>query len=715
MDIRELLRENIRTLAPYSTARDEYQGELGIYLDANENPYDNNYNRYPDPHQKNLKRRLAEIKGVPVEKIFIGNGSDEPIDLVFRLFCEPRRHNAVSIAPTYGMYKVAAAINDVQMREVQLEPGFTLDAEKLLAATDENTRLLFLCSPNNPSGNCFPKKEIEKVIRRFNGIVILDEAYIDFAGQPGFLSELDEYPNLVILQTLSKAWGMAGLRLGLAFAQPLIVDTLSRVKYPYNINVVTQKIVLEQLRKSPDAQIAEIVSERGRVLEGLAKNPVIRKIHPTDANFVLVEVDEPRTIYDRLIGAGIIVRDRSRIKGCEGCLRITIGTPEENDRLLETLKKLTMKRVLFIDRDGTLIKEPPVDYQVDSFEKLEFMPGAITAMSRIATLGYELAMATNQDGLGTASFPEATFWPAHNLMLKTFEGEGVRFDDILIDRSMPADNAPTRKPLTGMFGKYLGGDYDLKNSLVIGDRTTDIELARNLGAKGILLQPVEAGRAILAERGLAEHCVLITDDWNRVWQFLRAGERTAEIARKTRETDIRVAIDLDGSGSSHIDTGLKFFDHMLEQIVHHAGVSLIVEVKGDLEVDEHHTIEDTAIVLGEAVYQALGSKLGIERYGFCLPMDECRASVLIDFGGRIDFDWNVPFRRERIGDVPTEMFRHFFKSFADAARCNLHIAAEGENEHHKIEGVFKAFSRALRMAIARNGFKFELPSSKGVL
>ena len=340
MDIRELLRENIRTLAPYSTARDEYQGELGIDLDANENPYDNNYNRYPDPHQKNLKRRLAEIKGVPVEKIFIGNGSDEPIDLVFRLFCEPRRHNAVSIAPTYGMYKVAAAINDVQMREVQLEPGFTLDAEKLLAAADENTRLLFLCSPNNPSGNCFPKKEIEKVIRRFNGIVILDEAYIDFAGQPGFLSELDEYPNLVILQTLSKAWGMAGLRLGLAFAQPLIVDTLSRVKYPYNINVVTQKIVLEQLRKSPDAQIAEIVSERGRVLEGLAKNPVIRKIHPTDANFVLVEVDEPRTIYDRLIGAGIIVRDRSRIKGCEGCLRITIGTPEENDRLLETLKKL---------------------------------------------------------------------------------------------------------------------------------------------------------------------------------------------------------------------------------------------------------------------------------------------------------------------------------------------------------------------------------------
>ena len=374
-----------------------------------------------------------------------------------------------------------------------------------------------------------------------------------------------------------------------------------------------------------------------------------------------------------------------------------------------------MKKVLFIDRDGTLIEEPPVDYQVDSLEKLAFVPKAITAMNRIASLDYELVMATNQDGLGTDSFPEETFWPAHNLMLKTLEGEGVRFDDILIDRSMPADNAPTRKPRTGMFGKYLNGEYDMANSFVIGDRPTDIELARNLGAKGILLQPTESGRALLAEQGLLDSCVLITDDWDRIWQFLRAGARTAEIHRKTRETDIRVAIDLDGSGESHVDTGLKFCDHMLEQIVHHAGVSLVVEAKGDLEVDEHHTIEDTAIVLGEAVFRALGSKLGIERYGYCLPMDECKAIVLLDFGGRIDFQWNVEFHRERVGDVPTEMFRHFFKSFAEAAHCNLHIAANGENEHHKIEGIFKAFSRALRMAIARNSFKFELPSSKGVL
>ncbi len=373
------------------------------------------------------------------------------------------------------------------------------------------------------------------------------------------------------------------------------------------------------------------------------------------------------------------------------------------------------KRALFIDRDGTLIVEPPTDFQVDSFEKLTFVPGAISAMSRIAGLDYELVMATNQDGLGTESFPAETFWPVHNLMMRTFEGEGVRFDDVLIDPTMPEEHAPTRKPGTGMFGRYTAGDYDLSASYVIGDRLTDMQLARNLGARGILFQPFEEGSKTVSENGLDDVCALITDDWNEIWKYLRAGERTAEIRRTTKETDIRIALDLDGQGPSRIDTGLKFFDHMLEQIVHHAGVSLVAEVRGDLQVDEHHTIEDTAIALGEAVHRALGSKLGIERYGFCLPMDECRAAVLIDFGGRIDFQWDVPFRREYVGDVPTEMFRHFFKSFADSARCNLHIEADGENEHHKIEGVFKAFARAVRMAVARNGFRFELPSSKGIL
>ena len=374
-----------------------------------------------------------------------------------------------------------------------------------------------------------------------------------------------------------------------------------------------------------------------------------------------------------------------------------------------------MKRALFVDRDGTIIVEPPVDYQVDSLEKLEFVPGAISALKSIAELDFELVMATNQDGLGTASFPEDTFHPAHNKMLKTLAGEGVVFADQLIDRSFPEDNAPTRKPRTGMFGKYLSGEYDLANSYVVGDRLTDVELAWNLGAKAILLQPQEVGEQMLQGREYAACCVLVSDNWWDVAELLRRTERRAEVVRSTRETDIRIALDLDGVDESKIDTGLKFFDHMLDQIPHHSGISLEVSCKGDLEVDEHHTMEDVAIALGEAIRTALGSKRGIDRYGFVLPMDECQAMVLLDFGGRADFVWSVPFTRERVGDVPTEMFKHFFKSMCVAMQCNLHIEAKGENNHHLIEGVFKAFARALKMAIRRDVFSYELPSSKGVL
>ena len=374
-----------------------------------------------------------------------------------------------------------------------------------------------------------------------------------------------------------------------------------------------------------------------------------------------------------------------------------------------------MKKALFVDRDGTIIVEPPVDYQVDSLEKLEFVSGAISALKSIAELDFELVMATNQDGLGTASFPEDTFHPAHNKMLKTLAGEGVVFADQLIDRSFPEDNAPTRKPRTGMFGKYLSGEYDLANSYVVGDRLTDVELAWNLGAKAILLQPKEAGEQMLQGKEYAACCVLVSDNWWDVAELLRRTERRAEVVRSTRETDIRIALDLDGVGESKIDTGLKFFDHMLDQIPHHSGISLEVSCKGDLEVDEHHTMEDVAIALGEAIRTALGSKRGIDRYGFVLPMDECQAMVLLDFGGRADFVWSVPFTRERVGDVPTEMFKHFFKSMCVAMQCNLHIEAKGENNHHLIEGVFKAFARALKMAIRRDVFSYELPSSKGVL
>ena len=373
------------------------------------------------------------------------------------------------------------------------------------------------------------------------------------------------------------------------------------------------------------------------------------------------------------------------------------------------------KRALFVDRDGTILIEPPEDYQVDSLEKLEFVVGAISGLKSLSELDYELVWASNQDGLGTEAFPEDTFWPAHTKMMRTLAGEGVFFDDQLIDPTFPQDNAPTRKPGTGMFGKYLSGEYDLAASYVIGERATDVELAYNLGAKAILMQPKELADKMLESKPFASACVLATSLWSRIAEFLRQTERKAEIVRKTSETDIHIELDLDGGGESKIDTGLKFFDHMLWQIPHHSGVSLVAECKGDLEVDEHHTMEDVAIALGEAVNQALGSKRGIDRYGFVLPMDECRAMGLIDFGGRADFVWSVPFTRDRVGDVPTEMFKHFFKSMCVAMRCNLHIEAAGENNHHLIEGVFKAFARALKMAIRRDVFSYQLPSSKGVL
>ena len=375
-----------------------------------------------------------------------------------------------------------------------------------------------------------------------------------------------------------------------------------------------------------------------------------------------------------------------------------------------------MKKALFIDRDGTIIAEP-ADEQIDSLEKLTFVPGAISGLKTLTGLGFDLVLATNQDGLGTDSFPENTFWPAHEKMLATLGGEGVTFDDQLIDRTFEADNAPSRKPRTGMFGNYLGGEYDLAASYVIGDRVTDILLARNLGARGILLSPAAEGAQMLAKAGVADACALVTDSWAEIADFIRRGERRVEIRRETRETQIAVRLDLDGRGdfNGQISTGLRFLDHMLAQIAHHGGVALAVDAQGDLDIDEHHTMEDVAITLGEAIDRALGSKAGIARYGFALPMDDCRALVLLDFGGRIDFEWDAEFRRERVGDVPTEMFRHFFHSLCCAARCNLQISARGENDHHKAEAIFKAFARALRMAVARQGFGYDIPSSKGVL
>ena len=343
MEITSLFRKNIKQLAPYSTARDEYEGELGIYLDANENPFDNGFNRYPDPHNKRIRAKVAAMRSIAADRIFVGgNGSDEAIDLIFRVFCEPRQDEAISIAPSYGMYRVAAATNDVKLFEVPLAQDFRLDAADFLSKVTPQMKLAFLCSPNNPSANLLDPVEVEKIIRRFGGIVVLDEAYIDFAEHEGFLPRLAEFPNLVVLQTLSKAWGMAGIRIGFAFADPEIVGAMGRIKYPYSVNVITERLVLSELDRKAvrREQIATLIDERKKLVAALEKMPLIRRVFASDANFVLVQVNEPREVYNRLIERGIIVRDRSKIAGCEGCLRLTVGTPEENAALIEALQNL---------------------------------------------------------------------------------------------------------------------------------------------------------------------------------------------------------------------------------------------------------------------------------------------------------------------------------------------------------------------------------------
>ena len=380
-----------------------------------------------------------------------------------------------------------------------------------------------------------------------------------------------------------------------------------------------------------------------------------------------------------------------------------------------------MKRVLFIDRDGTLIREAPPTYQLDSFDKLVFYPDMFTYMRRIAEeLDFELVMVTNQDGLGTAAFPEETFWPVHNFVIQALEGEGIIFDAVHIDRSFPHENLPTRKPGTGMLQQYMNtSQYDLAHSFVIGDRITDVQLAKNLGSKAIwMVEDADLGAGELKDTidELRNGTVVLeSTSWQKIYEFLKIGIRSVQHQRNTNETKISIGLNLDGTGKAAIHTGLGFFDHMLDQIARHGSIDLDIQVQGDLHIDEHHTIEDTGIALGEAIAKALADKRGLERYGFCLPMDDCLAQVGIDFGGRNWIVWDAAFKREKVGDMPTEMFFHFFKSFSDASKCNLNIKAEGENEHHKIEAIFKAFARAIKMAVKRNPLKMELPSTKGVL
>jgi histidinol-phosphate aminotransferase len=543
-----LVRPNILALKPYSTARDEFQGgDVNVWLDANENPFNNGVNRYPDPHYKILKSKIAKLKGVDEDRIFVGgSGSDEAIDLTFRIFCRPGVDKAIIIAPSYGMYEVCAHTNDVEVLTVQLNSDFSLPVDRLLATAqaEDNVKLMWICSPNNPTGNAYDIADLEYIADKFNGILVVDEAYSDFSQRGTMLSALGRHRNVVVLQTFSKAWGLASLRVGMAFADPVVAELFNRVKYPYNVNGPTQKEIARRIDAGGvDVQVADIIVERKKLEGKLPEFACVTKVFPSDANFILVEVTEADKIYNYLLDNGVIVRNRSRVAGCANMLRITVGTQAENEKVLA------------------------------------------------------------------------------------------------------------------------------------------------------LLAAFDAGQPYAAP----------------------TSERSCSLVRNTGETSISIDVNLDGAGESGISTGLHFFDHMLWQIPHHSGISLKIRCCGDLEVDEHHTMEDVAIALGDAIYKALGDKRGLSRYGFVLPMDDCRAMVLIDFGGRIDFSWDVHFTREYVGDTPTEMYEHFFKSLCAAMHCNLQIEAKGNNNHHLIESVFKAFARALKQAVHRNVFSYEIPSSKGVL
>lgn len=552
-DVSELVRKNIAALEPYSSLRDGLETLQGtVLLDANENPFDNGSNRYPDPFQRRLKEKLSGIRGVPASRIFIGNGSDEIIDLCFRIFCEPGQDRAVGMLPSFSMYKVSAQVNDVEYEGVPLDGDFGLSVEAMLkaASAGRGAKLMFVCSPNNPTGNSVPEEQLKMLAEGFRGILVIDEAYIDFSSRKSFLQYLDMYPNVIVLQTLSKAWGMAGLRLGVAFASEEIISLFNKVKHPYNVSSASVEEALRLIGRDVDKEIGLMVSERERMASALDSLSGVLRVYPSDADFLLVRVEDPDGLCKEMLRSNVLIQNRSHSSGTPGCVRISIGTEEQ--------------------------------------------------------------------------------------------------DDLVLD----------------IAGRFYG-DYE------------------------------KSSRSMSAGKNPAL--------------------RQATVCRKTSETGIRVSLDLDNSGVTYINTGIGFFDHMLDQIARHSGISMRITAAGDLYVDEHHLVEDVAITLGSAIRKALGDKRGLTRYGFALPMDDCRAMVLIDFSGRIDFEWKVDFTREMLGRIHTEMFRHFFKSLCESMQCNLHVEASGDNNHHLAESVFKAFARAFGQAVRRNVNDNAIPSSKGGL
>jgi len=561
----DLVRPNILALSPYRCARDDY--ERGILLDANENSFgaitgDADLNRYPDPYQKALKARIAAFRGLDPDQVFTGVGSDEPIDLLLRIFCTPGLDRILITPPTYGMYKVAASINDVAVDQVPLTPTFQLEPERILEAVTPHTKLLFLCSPNNPTGNLLQQEHIQQVLDAFPGIVVIDEAYIDFTDQTSWCQALGRYPRMVVLQTLSKSFGLAGIRLGMAFAQPALIALMMKIKSPYNISQLTSQKALEAFDHLDRMRIsvANILKERQRMESVLASYPGVTVFH-SDANFLLFRVPKAYEIYKAMADAGIVARYRGDQIHCEDTLRVTIGTPAENDLFLSSLRHY-------------------MDPNVDSNHPLPLIPSASSS-----------------------------------------------------------EVVPTPTP-----------------------------------------------------------------------------HRVGQVRRHTKETRIDVKVDLDGTGVSKISTGLPFYDHMLDQIAKHGLIDIELRCEGDLHIDEHHTIEDTAIALGEAITQALGEKRGIERYGFVLPMDEAQATIALDLSGRPYLVFEGDFSREYVGDFPTEMTKHVFHSLAMSLKATLHLRVEGENDHHKIEACFKGLARCLRQALVINPrIAQTIPSSKGTL